>query len=105
MSCFGPQAFFHRPMISTGTASGCVPSNTVQAVPCMPGLMSAARRISTLPDRGGWRVGVAARAAKDTEKTAMARANQRFIEPASFFACDLGQALAGVGSAAVPIID
>ena len=92
MSCFGPQAFFHRPTISTGTASGSVPSNTVQAVACMPGFRSAARMISTLPERGGWSVGVAGRAARDTDKTAMASANQRFIEPASSKTCDLGRA-------------
>src|SRR5207245_837151 len=52
-SCFGPQAFFQRPMISTGTASGSVPANTVQAVAIMPGLSSEDFMIWTGPDFGG----------------------------------------------------
>ena len=39
-------------MISTGTASGSVPWNTVQAVPFMPGLTSLTGMISVLPDFG-----------------------------------------------------
>src|SRR5712691_758568 len=52
-SCLGPQAFFHRPMISMGTASGSVPWNTVQAVPIIPGLSSEDFMIRTGPDLGG----------------------------------------------------
>ena len=39
-------------MISTGTASGLVPSKTVQAVAFMPGFSSEDLRISTLPALG-----------------------------------------------------
>ena len=39
-------------MISTGTGSGSVPWNTVQAVPFMPCLTSLRGMISTLPDLG-----------------------------------------------------
>ena len=49
----GPLAFFHTPMISIGMGSGCVPWNTVQAVACMPGLMSFRGKIATLPAFGG----------------------------------------------------
>src|SRR5215468_4130970 len=52
-SCFGPQAFLHRPMISIGTASGSLPTNTVQAVACMPGFSSEAFMIWTGPVLGG----------------------------------------------------
>src|SRR2546425_2396087 len=52
-SCLGPQAFFHRPMISIGTASGSVPVNTVQAVACMPGFNSEDFMIWTGPALGG----------------------------------------------------
>src|SRR6185436_20471456 len=52
-SCFGPQAFFQRPMISMGTASGSLPTNTVQAVACMPGFNSEAFMIWTGPVLGG----------------------------------------------------
>ena len=51
-SCLGPQAFFQRPMISTGIASGSVPENTVQADPFMPGLSSEDFMISTGPGCG-----------------------------------------------------
>ena len=52
-SCLGPQAFFHRPTISTGTASGSLPANTVQAIACMPGFTSEAFMIRTGPVFGG----------------------------------------------------
>src|SRR2546428_11608457 len=52
-SCLGPQAFFHRPIISTGTASGSEPLNTVQAVAIMPGLSSEDFMIWTGPALGG----------------------------------------------------
>src|SRR5262249_56069349 len=72
-SCLGPQAFFHKPMISIGTASGSVPVKTVQAVPVMPGLSSAGFLVWTGPVLGGLRGGLAAKAganvaanAKDT---------------------------------------
>src|ERR1019366_10477438 len=52
MSCLGPHIFLAIPTISTGTGSGSVPWNTVQAVPFMPCLTSARGMISTLPDFG-----------------------------------------------------
>jgi len=48
----GPLPFFHTPTISIGTGSGSIPSNTVQAVPVIPGLISLSRKISTLPALG-----------------------------------------------------
>ena len=54
MTCWrGPMAFFHTPMISTGTGSGVMPLKTVQAMACMPGLTSFKGRISGLPALGG----------------------------------------------------
>src|SRR5437764_13682094 len=55
-SCFGPQAFFHNPIISIGTGSGSVPVNTVQAVPIIPGFSSEDFIIWTGPVLGGWDV-------------------------------------------------
>src|SRR5580700_6441348 len=65
----GPQAFFHSPRISTGTCSGILPANTVQAVPCIPGRRSAALKISTLPMRGRSET----RSAADRRKASAAR--------------------------------
>src|SRR6266487_900768 len=53
MSCFGPQAFLHRPIISMGTASASVPVKTVHAVPVIPGFSSEAFMIWTGPVFGG----------------------------------------------------
>src|SRR5688572_24966939 len=52
ISCRGPQVFFHRPMISTGTASGTEPVKTVHAVALSPGLIADVGNISTLPALG-----------------------------------------------------
>src|ERR1039458_10241164 len=52
----GPHMFFQAPTISIGTASGLDPSNTVQAMACIPGLTSEAFMISTLPALGGSRL-------------------------------------------------
>src|SRR5712675_2287367 len=71
MSCLGPQAFFQRPMISTGTASASVPLKTVQAVAFIPGLISLDLRISTLPALG--RCGVAGQTATEYSNTAVKR--------------------------------
>src|SRR5579883_1932832 len=66
-SCRGPSCPFHTPMISIGTGSGSVPVKTVQAVACIPGLMSLRWKISTLPALGGLR---SAACAKTPQKSA-----------------------------------
>src|SRR5665213_229908 len=52
-SCRGPMAFFHTPIISTGTGSAVLPLKTVQAVACMPGFTSLRGRMAGLPALGG----------------------------------------------------
>src|SRR5712692_8292510 len=82
MSCLGPQAFFQRPMISTGIDSGCVPSNTVQATPFMPGRNSEDLKISTFPDFGGCGTNSSAKVGSSaaTSRT-MPAASCLFIKP------------------------
>src|SRR5579875_1642408 len=53
MSCFGPQAFCQTPMISTGTGSGLLPANTVQATPFIPGFSALSGNSATFPAFGG----------------------------------------------------
>src|SRR5580704_15820984 len=70
-SCLGPQAFFHKPIISIGTGSGSVPAKTVQAVPVIPGFSSEDFMIWTGPVLGG--VGLEFPATTGTAKAANAR--------------------------------
>src|SRR5262249_37770624 len=76
ITSLGPLALFHTPMISIGTGSGSVPWNTVHAVACMPGRISARWKISDLPALG--RVISAAWAHPPAAISAMA--NHRFLK-------------------------
>src|SRR6185312_11508014 len=86
-SCFGPQALFHMPMISTGTGSGFMPEKTVQATPFIPGFRSFSGKSWTGPALGGSIAAYGAGpslAAKRQEENTRAAIARRSMEVTTF---------------------